>query len=192
MGRYSDINRGPELQDAYDKYQLWLKKSRAEKKAAYKTVSKPAANRVKVERTVGYILPFNSSNNNVYLEGRVISDNQTGQGAGTANTARGLINEYYKTTAPSGPGEVVFAVENYGFAKIIVSQRTETVTADSESRITGDTYKRHRSDNVSGIFGRKAAADNYSSVVADIKADAAFKTFVATVGNRIGFKPEVG
>lgn len=192
MGRYSDINRGPELQDAYEKYQLWLKKSRAEKKAAYKTVAKPAANRVKVERTVGYILPFNSANPNVYLEGRVISAAQTGQGAGTATTTRGLIDDCFKTVAPAGPGETVFTVENYGFAKIIVSQRTETVTTDSESRITGDTYKRHRSDNVSGIFGKKVAADNYSSVVADIKAKPAFKTFVATTGNRIGFKPEVG
>jgi hypothetical protein len=192
MGRYSDINRGPELQDAFEKYQEWLKKSRAAKKADYKTVAKAPANRVKVERTVGYILPFNSSNNNVYLQGRVIAAQQTGQGAGTANTTRELIEDYFKTAAPNGPGEVVFEVENYGFAKIIVSQRTETVTAESASRITGDTYKRHRSDNVSGIFGKKAAADNYSSAVADIKAKAGFKTFVATTGNRIGFKPEVG
>jgi hypothetical protein len=60
MGRYTDISRGPELQDAYEKYQLWLKKSRKEKVAAYKLVAKSPADRVNPERVEGYILPFES------------------------------------------------------------------------------------------------------------------------------------
>ena len=30
MGRYGDINRGPELNEAYNSYQTWLKKTRAQ------------------------------------------------------------------------------------------------------------------------------------------------------------------
>ncbi|MBC1238706.1 hypothetical protein [Nostoc sp. 2RC] len=190
MGRYSDISRGPELQDAYEKYQEWLKKSRAAKKAAYKTVAKPAADRVKVEREPGYILPFNSTNDKVYLETRVIHTAQAGQGSATANTARGLISDRFKAAPPTGEGDQTFPIDNYKFAKIILSQRTTTATTESESRITGDTYKRHRSDNVSGPFGRKSSTDEYSAAVKEIKNKNEFKTFVAVIGNRIGFTAE--
>lgn len=190
MGRYSDINRGPELQDAYEKYQLWLKKSRAEKKAAYKTVAKAVTDRVKVERTFGYILPFNSENNNVYLQARVIATAQTGTGSTTANKARDLVSDRFKDAPPAGTNDQVFTVNEFKFAKIIVSERTTTAENESPSRITGDTYKRHRSNNVSCLFGRKDTTDEYSAAVKEIKAKAAYKTFVLATGNRIGFKPE--
>jgi hypothetical protein len=190
MGRYSDINRGPELQDAYEKYQEWLKKSRAAKKAAYKTVAKPAADRVKVERIVGYVLPFNSDNDKVYLETRIISDTQTGAGSDVAGTVRELVDDRALKVLPTTDGIQSFQGENYRFAKIIASKRTTTATDDSESRITGDTYKRHRSNNVSSPFGRKTATDNYSDAVKAIKAIAAFKTFAGAIGNHIGFKAE--
>ncbi|BAY78358.1 hypothetical protein NIES25_48320 [Nostoc linckia NIES-25] len=193
MGHYSDISRGPELQDAYEKYQEWLKKPRAQKKAAYKTVAKPTTERVKVERVPGLILPFNSKNNNVYLEARVISSTQEGAGAATANVARGLTSDRFFLTLPTGTGNQSFDSPGYQFAKVIVSKRTTTATTESESRITGDTYKRHRSDNVSSAFGRKTSDDDYPTAVANIKAQSAYTNFVtgnANIGNRIGFKPE--
>ncbi|MBD2771380.1 hypothetical protein, partial [Iningainema tapete] len=182
MGRYSDINRGPELQDAYEKYQLWLKKSRKEKKAAYKTVAKPETDRVKTERTIGYILPFNSENDNVHLETRVIDATQTGQGASTGNIVKGLIDDRFNVAPPTGPTDQVVKVPKYKFAKIIASQRTTTATNESDSRITETPYKRHRSDNVSASFGRKGSSDNYSEALKEIKAKAAYKTFVAATG----------
>lgn len=192
MGRYTDISRGPELQDAYTKYQAWLAKSRKDKKTAYKTVAKPEVDRVRTERTVGYILPFNSENDNVYLEARIIAATQTGQGASVAGIVRGLVSSRVNETAPTGASDQVFKVPRFDFAKIIASQRTNTATTESDSRITGTPYKRHRSDNVSSPFGRSGTTDNYSDAVKAIKNDNAFKTFVATTGNRIGFIPEKG
>lgn len=189
-GRYSDINRGLELQDAYEKYQLWLKKTRAEKKTAYKAVSKPLDQRVKVERIPGYILPFNSQTELVYLETRIIAATQTGAGSTPANLARTLVADRVLESAPTCDNKQVISGKRYQFAKIIVSKRTKTATDEDNSRISGIPYKRHESDNASSAFGRKDATDNYSSAVKDIKANAAYTNYVKNVGDRIGFTPE--
>lgn len=190
MGRYTDISRGPELQDAYERYQTWLKKSRKEKKAAYKTVAKPETDRVKTERASGFILPFNSENEKVYVEARILSQTQTGRGAATANFVRGLVADRVFETMPTGTDIYSLKVPRFDFAKIIVSQRTNTATTESDSRLTDTPYKRHRSDNVSSPFGRKGQSDTYSNALQDIKKAATYKTFVQTVGNRIGFSAE--
>lgn len=192
MGRYTDISRGPELQDAYEKYQIWLKKSRKEKVAAYKLVAKSPADRVVPERVEGYILAFESDNTNVYLAARILAATQTGQGANVCNTLRGLVADRVKETQPTGSGESVVKIPRFDFARIIASQRTQTATTESDSRITDSPYKRHRSDNASSPFGRKNATDSYSEAVREIKAKSDFKTFVATTGNRIGFRAEIG
>jgi hypothetical protein len=192
MGRYTDISRGPELQDAYEKYQLWLKKSRKEKVAAYKLVAKSPADRVVPERVEGYILPFESDVTNVYLAARILAATQTGQGASVCNTVRGLVADRVKEVAPTASTDSVIKIPRFDFARIIASQRTQTATTESDSRITDSPYKRHRSDNASSPFGRKTATDSYSEAVRDIKAAAAFKSFVATTGNRIGFRAEIG
>jgi hypothetical protein len=192
MGLYSDINRGPELADAYEKLQTWRKKGKAAKQTDYKSVAKPAADRVSTERTAGYILPFNTDKAGLYLEGRVLATDQQGQGSSTANTARGLIDDRFNDDAPTGNNVTILKIKNYKFAQIILSQRTQTATTESESRKTGIKYKRHRSDNVSGIFGKKSESDTYADAVREIKAKSSYEKFVATKGNRIGFKPEVG
>lgn len=190
MGRYSDINRGPELQDAYEKYQLWLKKPRKDKKAAYKLVAKSEADRVKTERVAGFILPFNSENEKVYLEARIVSNAQTGAGTGTAAVVRGLVSSRVFETMPTGTDIYSLKVRRFQFAKIIASQRTTTATTETDSRITDTPYKRHRSDNVSSPFGRSGGTDTYSDALQAIKTAAAYKTFVGQRGNRIGFSPE--
>lgn len=190
MGRYSDINRGPELQDAYEKYQLWLKKTRAEKKTAYKAVAKPPTDRVKVERVPGYILPFNSNSELVYLETRIIGATQVGAGNIPANLARTLVADRVLETAPTADNKQVTSGRRYQFAKIIVSKRTKTAADEKDSRISGIPYKRHESDNASTAFGRKNASDNYSLAVKEIKAKAEYTNYVKNVGDRIGFTPE--
>lgn len=190
MGRYSDINRGPELQDAYEKYQLWLRKTRSEKKAAYKTVSKSAGQRVKVERIPGYILPFNSKSELVYLETRIIAATQTGAGSVPANLARSLVADRVLETAPTADNKQVVSGRRYQFAKIIVSKRTKVATDEKDSRISGIPYLRHESDNASSPFGRKDASDNYSLAVKEIKAKGEYTNYVKNAGDRIGFTPE--
>lgn len=190
MGRYSDINRGPELNEAYNTYQTWLKKTRAQKQTAYKAVSKPASDRVKVERTPGYILPFNSDNDKVYIETRIVADTQQGAGGTVAGIVRNLVADRVNKTLPTTGDVFGIDVPKFQFAKIYATLRTTTATNDSESRITGLPYKRHRSNSCSSAFGRKNATDDYSDAVKAIKAANEYKNFVATTGNSIGFSPE--
>lgn len=190
MGRYSDIQRGPELNEAYNEYQTWLKKTRAQKQAAYKAVAKAVADRVKVERTKGYILPFNGTNDKVYLSTRIIADAQTGTGDAVANTIRDLAQSRVNKTLPETGDPFSLTVPRFQFAKISGTRRTQVATTDSESRITGLPYKRHRSNSASSPFGKKDNTDNYSDAIEEIRRTEAFKKFVTTVGNSIGFSPE--
>lgn len=190
MGRYSDINRGPELNEAYESYQTWLKKSRAQKQTAYKSVAKPVADRVKTERVPGYILPFNSDNDKVYIETRIIAATQQGAGSNVANAVRGLATSRVASDLPTTGDVFGINVPKFQFAKIYGTLRTTTATTDSESRITGLPYKRHRSNSCSSPFGRKNATDTYSNAIKEIKAESGFKSFVQTIGNSIGFSPE--
>ena len=190
MGRYGDINRGPELNEAYNSYQTWLKKTRAQKQQAYKTVAKPVADRVRVERIKGYILPFNGTNDKVYISARIIADTQQGAGGTVAGTIRGLVADRVNKTLPTTGDPFSLTVPRFEFAKISGTLRTQEATTDSESRITGIPYKRHRSNSASSPFGKKANTANYSDAIAEIRNAAAYKTFVQTIGNSIGFSPE--
>ena len=190
MGRYSDINRGPELNVAYNSYQTWVKKTRAQKQAAYKTVAKPVSDRVVDERTVGYNLPFNGTNDKVYLSTRIIADTQQGAGGTVAGTIRGLIADRVYKVLPATGDPFSLSVPRFQFAKISGTLRTQAATTDSESRITGLPYKRHRSNSASSPFGKKDNTDNYSDAIKEIRANNAYTTFVQTIGNSIGFSPE--
>lgn len=190
MASYRDINRGPELKEAYDNLETWRRKSRAAKQAAYKTVAKPAAQRVKSERIPGFILPFNLTAADVYLETRILAANQTGVGSATGNLVQGLIDDRTFADVPAGPAVKSLSGKNYNFAKIIASERTDVAETESESRKTGTPYKRHRSNNVSGVFGKKNAADTFFAAITEIKGKSAYDTFAEKVGNRIGFYAE--
>ena len=155
MGRYSDINRGPELNEAYTEYQAWIKKTRAQKQAAYKAVAKPEADRVKVERIPGYILPFNGTNDKVYLSTRIIAATQQGAGGTVAGTIRGLVSSRVNQTLPETGDPFSLSIPRFQFAKISGTLRTQAATTDSESRITGLPYKRHRSNSASSPFGKQ-------------------------------------
>lgn len=195
MGRYSDINRGPELKEAYEKMKVWREKSKKEKAALYKANSKPKAKRVKVERVKGYILAFAHNSEKIFYETRILADTQTGVGAATANTARELVEGYFKKTLPTTPADIMALPRpKYTFAKINFYERTETATEAKESRVTETPYLRHESNNVSCPFGRKDANDTYTSVIDEIKAIAAYKTFDNgnNGNNRISFTPEIG
>lgn len=197
MGRYSDINRGPELKEAFEKLKLWRDKSRKEKAALYKANSKSQEKRVKTERTKGFILAFAHNDIKIHYEGNILADIQTGIGATTANTARELVEEYFKKELPTGAGNdgvMGIRMPKYTFAKIYLYERTLTATEAKESRVTETPYLRHESNNISCPFGRKDANDTYSSIVKAIKAKPAYETFEKgnNSKNRISFTPEIG
>lgn len=193
MARYSDINRAAELADAYAKLQAWRAKTKAQKVAAYDLVAKPSADRVKTERDDGFIVPFRLDTATLRYEARVVNQTQTGTGNTTANTVRNLVDDRFVLTIAANE-QSIRPPRGFSFAKIIASERTQTVTANSNSRITNLPYKRHRSNNVSCPFGRKAAGltEVYGDAIAEIKAKPAFNTFENSVGNRIGFVAEQG
>jgi hypothetical protein len=190
MGRYTDIQRGPELNKAYEEYQDWLKKTADQKATAYKGVAKAKTDRVKPEKIPAYLKPFNLTNENIFYETRGLREAQTGAGANVAGTARTLAGTRIVYASPTGATDVVIYVPRYRFAKITVSQRTGNPDENAKSRITGRPYTRYRTDNVSTPFGKLDADINYQDVVQTIKAQAAYKNFVAAPGNRIGFTPE--
>lgn len=190
MGRYNDINRGPELKKAYDERQAWLQKSADQKSTAYKSVAKPRTDRVKPERVIGYIAPFNVTKAGVYYEARVLAAAQTGAGATIAGTARTIAGTRVLYDAPTGPADTIIDVPRYRFAKVNVTLRTGNGDENAKSRITGRPYTRYRTDSVSTAFGKLANDINYQDAVQTMKDSSAYKAFVATVGNRIGFTPE--
>lgn len=191
MGRFSDINRGPELNKAYEAMQTWRKKTADQKSAAYKTVAKAQTDRVKAERVPAYVRPFLLSADNVYYECRGLASAQAGAGANVAATARGILGTRILYEAPSGATDTIIdSIRRYRFAKITLSQRTGNADDNAKSRMTGRPYTRYRSDNVSSPFGRTAADVNYQAAVADLKGTATYRSFIATTGNRIGFTPE--
>ncbi|HLO85852.1 MAG TPA: hypothetical protein VK203_12710 [Nostocaceae cyanobacterium] len=192
--RFSDISKGPSLNADYTEYQNWLRKGKGERRTAYRAVAKPTSERSKPERTQGFIRTFNSANGNIILPARVLAQRQEGAAATLGGTCRNLVDDRIFGAAPNGPADaVVTGVQNYTFAKIVVSEYKRT-TNDAKSRMTGRTYDRNVYDNVSCPFGRKAANESYGDAIAIIRNSANYKTFVEgnSGKNRITFKPEIG
>jgi hypothetical protein len=190
MGRYGDINRGPELNKAYIERQEWLQKTADQKQTAFKAVSKARTDRVKPERVPAYVRPFNQTRAGIYYECRGLSPTQTGAGSNVAGTARTIVGARIEYEAPSGATDTVIKISRYRFAKISLSQRTGNGDENAKSRITGRPYTRYRSDSVSSPFGKTTSDVNYQDAVQELKDTTAYETFVAGPGNRVGFTPE--
>lgn len=191
MGRYNDIVRGPELADAYAKYQLWLAKSRAEKKTAYATVAKPAAERVKPNRDEVRLLPFATSNAAIQLITLApTATEQVAQNA-IAEVARGLANDLLIATTVAIPtGTTAMRVKGFKFAKVVCTRRTDVAGEVKASRITDIPYLRYRTNTASCPFGRDETRTNFSAAVAYIQGLPAYETAENEPGERVGFLPE--
>lgn len=191
---YRDISRGVSLAADHAKYMLWLNKDTAARQAAFAAVNNPA-DRVKINREPGYLVPFGSEVALVYLPGRVISATNTGRGAGTALALRLVVNAYTFTDAEVkalSSANILDGVK-YTPAKLTFTQRVTTATARESSRITGRSYYRHENDSVTTGFGKKVVGDTYGSAVTAIKGTAgygAFLTGAANANNKVRFVPE--
>ncbi|MCC5641132.1 hypothetical protein LC593_35990 [Nostoc sp. CHAB 5844] len=193
---YSDISRGPSLAADYAKYQTWLQKSTEERQTAFAAITNPA-NRVKTAKTAGYIVPFDSSGNLVYVPARLIAATQAGRGAALAQTVKTIVDAYtFSTTevAALTTPNVLENVKQFKFAKLTVVQRVTTSTTKEASRITGRKYYRHENDSVTANFGKKVLADTYDSVVQAIKEKpefiALFTGSEQAAASRYRFAPE--
>lgn len=194
--KYSDINRGPALNDAYNKLESWRKLDPAAKRNAYNGVKKPPAERVITERVLAWIQPFGATKDGIYYETRVPAANQTaeggvgGAGQAVATLLLALIAGRFSATAPAGATDVIIEIPKFQFAQVRAAQRTGTANPNAVSRITGRPYTRWRSDSMSANFGKSATQNDFYESVKAIKALSQYTTFANAKGNTIGFRPE--
>ena len=194
MARFSDINKGPELADAYAKMQIWRAKSRAAKRTDYiASRSKPTTARWQREK--GYILPFNSMGVTTFFETMLLDTTQTISPDRAAAAARNLASDFVVTLAQlPGTGVTTFKVPKYTFAKIMCSDRDGT-GVQKQSRLTDIPYLQYRTFGASSPIGRNQTApatSQFAAVVVSIKANAAYDGFLTQEGSRISIIPERG
>jgi hypothetical protein len=186
---FRDLNKFPAMKAKYEAFKAWQDKTPEQRQQAYAAVTDEAG-RVKVEKTGGYISPFNSTGTNlIYLPSRLINNTQSGAGATLAGIVKGLVDEFTHTTIPSGGIAVQQA--GYKFAQLTLTTVIPGTTK-SKSRITGAMYSKPTVDSVSSKFGQKTAGQDFDAVVALIKAKTAYTTHMSGNGgkNRAKFKPE--
>lgn len=191
MGRFSDVERGPELAAEYEKLQLWRKMSKVEKKAAYATNKKTDTNRVVTERVPAYVIPFSASRPNIFYETFVPAATQTGQGGSLATLLRALANLRFATTAPADATDTIIEMSKFKFAQIRASTNsTQATKTTAVSRFTGRPYKLVYKDAMTINFGQLAAGDDFYAAVKLMKAKTEYTAFTAVKGNSISFRPE--
>ncbi|MDZ8090185.1 MAG: hypothetical protein RMY16_32220 [Nostoc sp. DedQUE12b] len=192
MGRYNDIRRGKELNEALIKLRAWEDKSRSEKQTLYKS-QRGNSVRVKANRVKGYVESFGLAGR-IYLPVKLLSATQT-----TNTTLIGTVRDAAATTGrtvavgftlPTG-GVLLDGLSGYRPARLSLTARGAEVT-DNKSRVTEDEYKRYDNKTVSSPFGSQSAGNElYETAVTEISDIAAIKTFLQTEGNRVAFTPEV-
>ncbi|MEH2210821.1 hypothetical protein [Nostoc sp.] len=188
---YKDISRGVRLAADHAKYLTWLQKDTEARQAAFATVFNPA-DKVKTERTPGYLVPFDQNGTAlVFLPAKLISATQSGRGSALATSMKGIVDAYTfsntEVNALTTP-DVLNNVKKFKFAKFTVIQRVQTATTKSPSRITGRQYYRHENDSVTTSFGKKVAADTYDDVVTAIKVKPAFTALFTGSENALASK----
>lgn len=159
MGRMSDINRADELKAAKTIYDLHLRKTRAEKIAAYAlAVAVGGGLRVNRSSTRAFIKPFGTPEN-FWYETKVLAI------ATTPNTpkeesATALIAVVISATlgfrdlvVPTGVNNVSNLAKKIQFAKVRCTERGTAGTA-AISRMTGIPYTKYTSNTLSNPFGR--------------------------------------
>lgn len=191
MSRYNDILRGPELADAYQKYQTWLTQSRAAKQADYATVAKPLAQRVRPVTESVRILPFSTVANTTALVTKAPAlAGQTAQNE-IAQVCRGLADDLLTLSSVTIPtGTTVLKVKGFKFARVIATKRTAEASVVAESRITKIPYRRWRTNNASCPFGRDETRTSFAQAVNYMRGLGLFSTASDEAGERIGFMPE--
>jgi hypothetical protein len=192
MGKYSDIRRGKELNEALTKLRTWEDLSRDAKQALYKG-QRGTSVKVNPNRIKGYVESFGLAGR-IYLPVKLLSATQT-----TNATLIGVVRDAAATTGrtvqvgftlPTG-GVLLDGLSGYRPARLSLTDRGAEVT-DNKSRVTNIEYKRYDNKTVSSPFGSQQAGNElYQTAVTEISDINAIKTFLQSPGNRIAFTPEV-
>jgi hypothetical protein len=192
MGRYGDIRRGKELNEALTKLRAWEDLSTEAKQTLYKS-QRGSSVKVKAKRVKGYVESFELVGR-IYLPVKLLSDTQTTNGTliGIVRTATAAESRTHDNgfTVPTG-GVTLDGMKGFNPAKLSLTDRGAEV-ADSKSRVTNIEYKRYDNKSVSSPFGTQAdGTETYAQAVSAISDQQPIKTFLATEGNRVSFTPEV-
>lgn len=192
MGKYSDIRRGRELNEALTKLRAWEDLSRDAKQTLYKG-QRGSSVKVNANRVKGYVESFGLVGR-IFLPVRLLSGTQTTNGTliGIVRTAAATSSRTREAgfTVPTG-GVLLDGLKGYRPAKLSLTDRGSEV-ADNKSRITNIEYKRYDNKTVSSPFGAEAdGTETYTEAVTAIKGLQAIETFLQSAGNRIAFTPEI-
>lgn len=192
MGRYGDIRRGKELNEALIKLRAWEDLSTDAKQTLYKS-QRGSSVKVKANRVKGYVESFELVGR-IFLPVKLLSATQTIQATliSTVRTATAADSRTHAMgfTVPIG-GVVLDGMKGFKTAKLSLTARGAAV-ADNKSRVTTTEYTRYDNKSASSPFGAEAdGTETYAQAVAAISDQAAIKTFLQTEGNRISFTPEV-
>lgn len=192
MGRYGDIRRGKELNEALTKLRAWEDLSTDAKQTLYKG-QRGSSVRVKPNRVKGYVESFELVGR-IFLPVNLLSATQTTQatliGAVRTDVAADGRTRAAGFTVPAG-GVTLDGMTGFKPAKLSLTNRGAEV-ADNKSRVTTIQYKRYDTKTASSPFGAQTdGTETYAQAVAAIRDQAAIKTFLQSEGNRISFTPEV-
>ncbi len=192
MGRYRDIRRGKELNEALTKLRAWEDLSIDAKQTLYKS-QRGSSVKVKANRVKGYVESFELVGR-IFLPVKLLSGTQTTNGTliGIVRTATAAEGRTHADgfTVPTG-GVTLDGMKGFKSAKLSLTDRGAEV-ADNKSRVTTIEYKRYDNKSVSSPFGAETdGTETYAQAKAAIADQAAIKTFLQTEGNRVSFTPEV-
>lgn len=174
MARMSDILRADELKAAKDAYELWLRKSRAEKQAAYIAAVGDHKRVNRSSRRV-FIQPFGAPEK-FWYETKALAPAALNPPAGTKEeNDAALITALLAATAgdagyvllavPAGANNVSNRAKKIQFAKVKCTERTGEGAAKN-SRITGLPYMKYQTNSVSTPFGYKTGTADKSEQAA--------------------------
>lgn len=165
MGRFSDIMRADELKADKDAYDLWLRKTRAEKRTAYQaTIAKTGNKKSNVGTELGYIFPFGVVQTakvvlavGIVKDGEDLATSEETEGALITKLRTAVVGDalYASVSAPTA-GLIVFDTRG----KKIKPAKVKLVQVGAKvegvvSRITGRPYSYRKKNSVSCSFGQK-------------------------------------
>lgn len=188
MGRYSDINKGPELAEAYKNLQAYRAKTRAQKQSEYNTAS--YGTRYKYDREPQYIQPFSGlAAKKIYLLVNAPASTVNGEAKAARDATMGSNGKRLLEETLSGiTNPVKVKIPGFKYAKVICTKRSATARTQN-SRMTGTKYQQYQVDSGSCPFGQNGTAtDNFNDAVTELRL--ALKTFSETPNQSIRIVPE--
>lgn len=191
MARFGDIRRGDELKAANDALQLWQRKTRAEKKAAYIAAAAiGGGKRLNRGSKTVFIQPFGAPDN-FWYETKTLAPATEAPTTAEENAAALILAVVSATAAygfpsvPVGANNMSNQANKIQFAKVRCTEKSGAGTPTT-SRLTGLPYTKYNSNTASSPFGANATTKDQPAAVKLIKA-ILMPPQAPTAGRSVGF-----